>query len=631
MPAPRIASPDTPSLNLRQYTRFKKPVSPLPKLFFMVAGLFIIFILFSLTSRYQELHFIKPIGTFLPPQHIYCIKKDGQRLWIGTDRGVRCYNLQSGVIQVFTPEDGLVSHHVEAIAVGEENVWFGGYGGLSKYSKNEQKITPVIQKPEINIQAISLVNSQLWLGTNKGVFHFLPQTRSLTVYTPKDGLGSESIYAILAEKEILWFGGRRNILSKLERKNKRWQRFAPKGSFSLHDIILDIRDRGEYLLVTTSYNGVYKFEKAKGIFHPIYSRDITYCLTEGERGDLWYGCRLGLVKYEASLKSWITLNLPCLKNKKGEPLGVEALEFSAPYLWIGRLREVALIKYLEEKMEREVIKLGLQSPYIKTLLATDKSLWVGYGFKKKGISSFDLERKTWCYSSNLPRVNIIKKQGSKIWCGTWDGAWWFDEKRKKWQRLNKVNVEIKSLFVDEEKVWLGTSHGLLIYDKKSRSYSYLIPHQKVISLIPYQEFVWVVTQKGTIIKFNSKGEIKEKFTFPKSSITALIVLNKKLWLGTASGGVFVFTQGRLSPPLKQLPSPITTGLSDGERLYWGTRGGLAIYFCGQGKWLFLSRQHGLPYDEILSLQIKGDTLWVGTWGGIILLKLSKIFEKLTQK
>ena len=73
----------------------------------------------------------------LPNDHVFAVKVDGDRVWIGTENGLACLNKTTGEIQSWTEEDGLPWRVVSAIDVDPDtgDVWLGMFGGgLARFS-----------------------------------------------------------------------------------------------------------------------------------------------------------------------------------------------------------------------------------------------------------------------------------------------------------------------------------------------------------------------------------------------------------------------------------------------------------------------------------------------------------------
>ncbi len=67
----------------------------------------------------------------LPSDHIFAVKADGSKVWIGTEDGLAAYDKRTGKIRSWKEKDGLPFQAVTAIDVDRKtgDVWRGLFGG----------------------------------------------------------------------------------------------------------------------------------------------------------------------------------------------------------------------------------------------------------------------------------------------------------------------------------------------------------------------------------------------------------------------------------------------------------------------------------------------------------------------
>ena len=66
--------------------------------------------------------------------HISSLAMNSRYVWVGTGRGVSCYDKVERQWKNFTIMDGLLNNDVLAIALDGEDVWVGTSGGVSRYN-----------------------------------------------------------------------------------------------------------------------------------------------------------------------------------------------------------------------------------------------------------------------------------------------------------------------------------------------------------------------------------------------------------------------------------------------------------------------------------------------------------------
>ncbi|WP_317897422.1 ligand-binding sensor domain-containing protein [Aurantibacillus circumpalustris] len=154
---------------------------------------------------------------------VLCLSKNNNSLWVGTtDKGVFNLNYKTNRVITYTSADGLPSNFIYSIDVSEDNkVWVGtGFGISNLQLSNEGKVLAVknygrsdgLFGMECNHNCLlKAVDSSLWFGTTKGLFHFNPNTKIAEKNQPFVLLRSVKLFSSLIsdsslfEKAGSWF------------------------------------------------------------------------------------------------------------------------------------------------------------------------------------------------------------------------------------------------------------------------------------------------------------------------------------------------------------------------------------------------------------------------------------------
>jgi len=138
----------------------------------------------------------------------------GRWLWVGTGGGVSRFDRSTGAWRSFTMDDGLVNNAVLTVTVDpvQEAVWFTTENGMSRYDRRQDRwqswnvadglVAPVAI-------SLALQGPRVWLGTEGfGVQCLDPQQGPLAHFTTADGLASNTVLSILVDpsQQELWFG-----------------------------------------------------------------------------------------------------------------------------------------------------------------------------------------------------------------------------------------------------------------------------------------------------------------------------------------------------------------------------------------------------------------------------------------
>ena len=113
---------------------------------------------------------------FLWNDWIMGMKLDGSgTLWIGTAKGVSCYDTKKQEFKRF--KDGCLLPNIYCNSLAEDqkgNIYIGTNAGLYKYSKHTGNIELVEPSAELEGRSIKSIvaenNEKIWLGTSNGIW-----------------------------------------------------------------------------------------------------------------------------------------------------------------------------------------------------------------------------------------------------------------------------------------------------------------------------------------------------------------------------------------------------------------------------------------------------------------------------
>lgn len=130
-------------------------------------------------------------------------------LWVGSTKGLSRW--RNGNFIGFKGSESLSKKSIQVLYLdAENNLWVGTSSGLSRYDKqsNGGEIVEYNQSEQLskaNIFSIAgSLSKGLWVGTGRGLL-FLKDDKT-TVYTTKDGLGSDVVMSIYEDADALWLG-----------------------------------------------------------------------------------------------------------------------------------------------------------------------------------------------------------------------------------------------------------------------------------------------------------------------------------------------------------------------------------------------------------------------------------------
>ena len=274
----------------------------------------------SLRDNFKTIRFV-PGQQFLGYNVIGCIVEDGEELWVGTNKGLNCYNVRQKKHIWYTQKDGLQSEDIKAVHVDKKTgkVYIGTQaGGLSVFDRNTKRIKTFNDKrTSVRSRCIYTIlpttdGKRLWLGTLDNLQLFDIRSSEFSV-VDKDWKGeplnfSSASVLFQDSKHRLWVGS---------------------------DDGLNVYRQREYSLEAVSL-----FPEGH-----ILSKKYIFCIHESEQGIFWIGTRDGLFRFDEQKKeiSEYTMN-------NGLPNNVVygILEDSHHHLWLST--NAGLCHFLPEKM-----------------------------------------------------------------------------------------------------------------------------------------------------------------------------------------------------------------------------------------------------------------------------------------
>jgi hypothetical protein len=137
----------------------------------------------------QWKHFTVADG--LPNDHIFAVKADGPRVWIGTEGGLACYNKRTGKIRSWKEKDGLPWRVVSALDVNRKTgeLWIGLFGGgLARFSGGRFDHFNQLNSGLVNdvVYGVAVENDNVWAATTAGASRYNTVTKKWTIYTEKN-------------------------------------------------------------------------------------------------------------------------------------------------------------------------------------------------------------------------------------------------------------------------------------------------------------------------------------------------------------------------------------------------------------------------------------------------------------
>jgi ligand-binding sensor domain-containing protein len=134
-------------------------------------------------------HFTTSDG--LPNDHIFAIKADHSRIWIGTENGLACYDKRTGKIRSWSEKDGLPWRVVAGIDVDPRTgeVWLALFGGgLARFSGGRFDHYHQLNSGLVNdvVYGVAVIGDEVWAATTAGASRFNIVKDKWDIYTEQN-------------------------------------------------------------------------------------------------------------------------------------------------------------------------------------------------------------------------------------------------------------------------------------------------------------------------------------------------------------------------------------------------------------------------------------------------------------
>lgn len=564
--------------------------------------------------------------------------------FLGTEKQLQAQNGQPK-FEHYTPVDGLSQATVRLTYQDTKGyIWFGTNDGLNRFDGTNFKVYQNIPEDETsisgnNIRAIYEEDDQgIWIGTLEGLNFLDLKTDRFKRYLAQEGdtrsIMHNEVKDIIGDQNgDMWIGTGNGMLSKYNKALDQFEHFIEPNRSEPNDLMLASDGR-----IWISYEDLrlVVFDPQLRQFTTVLNhfKQEPLCLLEDEENRIWIGTDGdGLVIYDPNKQDFLTF-LPNRENPKS---------ISSNTIW-----DILLLKGKQE-----------------LLLATDG------GINRVTLPGKTIEKLEFTNYRYVPRnafsiasdfiISVYEDRQGIIWAGTSEsGVDKWDRNIQKFEHYNSQAGHIGSLSNNTvwgiwedaaEKIWIGTSNGLNVLDRKKnevKAYFHKennpnsISHNRIWCFLPESDQkVWLGTSGGLNLMTIQKNGVPTFSSFqhdPRkiNSISANSVLclylddQNNFWVGTNDGlnrfnrqsGTFQRIYHNPEQPGSISSDYIRTIFQDSKgRLWIGTANGLNRYNYDQDNFEVLlhdeNHASSLSHNYIrVIFEDRQGQLWIGTSNGL---------------
>ena len=240
----------------------------------------------------------------LPNNKVYCVRVDGDRVWVGTKHGLALY--ENGEWKTFTTDDGLAHSGVLAIDVSEltGDVWIGTMGGLNRYSAGKFETFNQFNSGLANdiIYSVICDGKDVWAATGGGASHYDTYSEQWEIYTENNAPMHEPwTYGVCAGGGKIFIAAWGGGVIEYTPKTKMFRDYVdPDGEMEIdlfpddgvvHDITTGVSYANDILWVAT-YFGLSRYDGThwKGYFDHDSGLASNFINFVRAKGDVVYLC-----------------------------------------------------------------------------------------------------------------------------------------------------------------------------------------------------------------------------------------------------------------------------------------------------------------------------------------------------
>ncbi|HEY6907419.1 MAG TPA: two-component regulator propeller domain-containing protein, partial [Ignavibacteriaceae bacterium] len=350
------------------------------------------------------------------------------------------------------------------------------------------------------------------------------------------------------------------------------------------------------------------------------SANSIHYIYKDSRGTLWIGSRAGLSRFDRSRDSFINYKITEIPNDGDH--GVNSiLADKNGTLWIGTPKVLYTFNTITEKFT-DINIPQLDNTYIFSICeGRDNTLWLG---STRGLFRFNpRSNETEVYhheSGNLSSIsgnvilNLLQDKSGILWINSYGaGINKLNSNESRFKSYSYYPGDSKSLsdnsvtafcMDSNSNIWIGTSNGLNKFDEVTGTFESFHTDElfsdRITSLAADRNLLWVGTAKGIKLFDTVTGKYKQ---IPASLKQINVLNNLKIssLMKDNRGYIFIGTYG------------------NGFYVYSPETDSIKHYTSGE------FQSNNIRTDYVLTIyqdELDTDICWIGTYGGLIRMKLN---------
>ena len=616
-------------------------------------------------TRYdgQRFHTLT-VGDGLPHNTVLSVVGDREEgVWAGTAGGL-AHVVDGEVVRVVGEADGMRSEVVRALQWSEDRLWIGTEVGVFRLDSDG----PVAVRPEddrdLRVRSLALRSSGgVWAGTMDGVWE-VRGDRLVPVESP-ERLSDAIVFGVLEVGADLWVGSSDGLWRR--RARGEWRRWGRDDGLPVDQFNRLARARDGRLWVGTWGAGLFRVGP-DGFDH--WGRDRGFPLSfitslfEDSEGNLWAS------SHQAGAAVLVEHAFETLGPEDGVPPLVTRMQVDDQgNVWLG---SIGGLSFLPRGDAERVRSVPLLHPQVVNLVLDDRGRgWIGtrsgvalvdgedvrwWGLDEIGGSSRIEDLEAWedrCFVLTDRSVALLSADGieaildralgASVFAtrATRDGTLWVASVRgiSRWkpgteprtfdESTGLPSAEVRSLWVEDDRLWAGTHEGLVQLSLEGEVLRHWtredgLPDDHVTQMLVAQDgAMWVGTEKGAAVV---RGDRLRAFPAGPGFLGSQVTVfspepDGSMWVGSDLGlnlctpeacRPWGAEQGMEQQPVYQVlrTSPQALWIVTSMGVHYWTGDDLAFFPCRGDLGVRSITRNTAAADRL-------GRLWVGTDGGVV--------------
>ncbi|MCE2617641.1 MAG: hybrid sensor histidine kinase/response regulator transcription factor [Phocaeicola sp.] len=592
-------------------------------------------------------------------EYISALYDTGDRIWVGTDKGVLIYDYETEYLKAFNVTTSReISPNTTVSCFMEDkdgNLWFSTIGqGVFKYNTNKYYLEQY-EFPEANNKVAAIMvdaDNQIWAVTNWGGAGLTKLNKAENKFEPfqliyeTNEQHSNSLALLEDTERMLWLGTWECGLQKVDRYTRKVTTYLHPSTGQGVSHIHSLMEYDSHRLLIGSDDGLLLFNTLTGE-HRLFAEDKTephsisnrfvYPIVKDREGGVWIGTYYGGVNYiSPNTGQFESFAHSRFSNSVNGTVIGRFCEDKSGHIWIAS-DDGGLNCYMPEEQRFVYYSASgkensLSYHNVHALCMDDDNLWIGT--YTGGVNVLNLRTGLFkvylSYRDNPSTLDgtssyaIFRDRKKNIWVASMSGVNLYNRETDNFTRVK----DLGSLTIDIDQdtngnIWFSTQEkGLFKYnpDKQTwKNYVHnslpgsLLSDQVNCILIDSDGNMWIGTMNG-LCRYDVKHDAFEAvpLNIPNNNICGIVEEQRILWLTTAKGlvryvpgeGAQVFSVSDGLQSEQFLPNAVLKA-SDGK-IYIGSVNGFNAFYPYQ-----IKINQVLPPVVITGLEIFNKEVRVG--------------------